>query len=71
MLKTRDAPGTTLSTNSTNVIAGDTAKVDLRSRSRQIAVRFESDDDASYPGNTDTGWRLGNNRVEVKPDGKR
>ena len=71
VLKTRDAPGTTLTTNSTNVIAGDTAKVDLRSRSRQIAVRFESDDDATYPGNTDTGWRLGNNRIEIKPNGRR
>jgi|TARA_B100000902_G_C27315645_1_gene921133 hypothetical protein len=71
VLKTRNAPGETLTTNSTNVVAGDTAKVDLRSRSRQIAVRFESDDDASYPGNTDTGWRLGNNRIEIKPNGRR
>ena len=53
------------------MVAGNTAKVDLRSRSRQIAVRFESDDDASYPGNTDTGWRLGNNRIEIKPNGRR
>ena len=71
VLKTRNAPGENLTTNSTNVITGSTARVDLRSRSRQMAVRFESDDDAVYPGNSDTGWRLGGNRLQVKPNGKR
>ena len=71
VLKTRNAPGETLTTKSTDVVTGTASKVDLRSRSRQAAFRFESDDDASYPGNTDTGWRLGNNRIEINPDGKR
>jgi hypothetical protein len=71
VVKTRNAPGETLTTKSTNAVTSTASKVDLRSRSRQAAFRFESDDDASYPGNTDTGWRLGNNRIEVKPDGKR
>jgi hypothetical protein len=71
VLKTRNAPGETLTTKSTNAVTSTSAKVDLRSRSRQAAFRFESDDDASYPGNSDTGWRLGNNRIEIKPDGKR
>jgi len=71
VLKTRNAPGETLATKSTNAVTSTASKVDLRSRSRQAAFRFESDDDASYPGNTNTGWRLGNNRIEVKPDGKR
>ena len=71
VLKTRNAPGETLTTKSTNAVTSTASKVDLRSRSRQAAFRFESDDDASYPGNTDTGWRLGSNRIEVKPDGKR
>lgn len=71
VLKTRNAPGESLTTNSTNVITGTTARVDLRSRSRQIAVRFESDDDAVYPGNSGTGWRLGGNRLQIKPNGRR
>tara|TARA_B100001063_G_C16775140_1_gene564667 strand:- start:1452 stop:3359 length:1908 start_codon:yes stop_codon:yes gene_type:complete len=71
VLKTRNAPGETLTTKSTSAVTSTAAKVDLRSRSRQAAFRFESDDDASYPGNSDTGWRLGNNRIEIKPDGKR
>lgn len=71
VLKTRNAPGETLTTKSTNAVTSTAAKVDLRSRSRQAAFRFESDDDAEYPGNNDTGWRLGNNRIEIKPDGKR
>ena len=71
VLKTRNAPGETLTTKSTSAVTSTAAKVDLRSRSRQAAFRFESDDDAEYPGNNDTGWRLGNNRIEIKPDGKR
>tara|TARA_B100002019_G_C21264851_1_gene598807 strand:- start:729 stop:2639 length:1911 start_codon:yes stop_codon:yes gene_type:complete len=71
VLKTRNAPGESLTTKSTSVINGDTARVDLRSRSRQIALRFESDDDATYPGNNNTGWRLGSNRLQIKPNGRR
>ena len=43
----------------------------MRSRSRQMALRFESDDDATNDGNLSIGWRLGATRVDIKPDGKR
>jgi hypothetical protein len=36
-----------------------------------MALRFESDDDATNDGNLSIGWRLGATRVDIKPDGKR
>ena len=71
VLKTRNFPGDSLTTNSTNAISATTQQVFVRSRSRQIALRFESDDDASNNGNLSIGWRLGATRIDIKPDGKR
>ena len=71
VLKTRNFPGDTLTTNSTNAVNSTTQQVFVRSRSRQIALRFESDDDATNDGNLGIGWRLGATRVDIKPDGKR
>lgn len=70
VLKTRDFPGDSLSTNSTNVITSTTKQSHVRARARQMVLRLESDDDA-VPENTDTGWRLGATRLDVKPDGRR
>ena len=71
VLKTRNFPGDTLTTNSTSSISADTQQAFVRSRSRQIALRFESDDDASDDGNLGIGWRLGATRIDIKPDGRR
>ena len=43
----------------------------LRSRSRQIVVRFESDDDLSTTDATGYKWRLGTTRVDLQPSGRR
>ena len=71
VLKTRNFPGDSLATNSTSAITSSTQQVYVRSRSRQIALRFESDDDATNDGNLSIGWRLGATRIDIKPDGKR
>ena len=70
VLKTRDFPGESLVTKNTTSIGSTTTRADVRSRSRQAVLRFESDDDASS-GNDDVGWRLGSTRLEIRPDGKR
>ena len=71
VLKTRNFPGDTLTTNSTSAISSSTQQAFVRSRSRQIALRFESDDDATNNGNLSIGWRLGATRIDIKPDGRR
>lgn len=71
VLKTRNFPGDSLTTNSTSSISADTQQAYVRSRSRQIALRFESDDDATDNGNLGIGWRLGATRIDIKPDGRR
>ena len=71
VLKTRNFPGDSLTTKSTSSISADTQQAYVRSRSRQIALRFESDDDATNDGNLGIGWRLGATRIDIKPDGRR
>tara|TARA_R110000787_G_scaffold43783_1_gene107223 strand:+ start:775 stop:2640 length:1866 start_codon:yes stop_codon:yes gene_type:complete len=70
LLKTRNFPGDSLSTNSTSVITSSTQQSHVRARARQAVVRIESDDD-NTSGNSETGWRLGATRMEVRPDGRR
>ena len=70
VLKTRNAPGDTLATNSTNVITSTTSQSFVRARARQAAVRIESDDNDTN-SNTSVGWRLGATRLDVRPDGRR
>jgi len=69
VLKTRDNPGESLSTNSTSSVGSSTGQVSLRARSRQAVFRVESDDDSD--GNDNVGWRLGATRLDIKPDGRR
>lgn len=71
VLKTRNFPGESLSTSSTNQVGSDTTQVFTRARARQGVLRLESDDDASGTGNNDTGWRLGATRLDVRTDGRR
>ena len=64
IIKTRDYPGDTLTTNSTNTVSSTTQQAFLRARARQAAVRIQS-------STTDIAWTLGDLRLEAKPDGKR
>lgn len=70
VLKTRNFPGDTLTTNSTSAITSSTQQSHVRARARQAVVRVESDDD-NTPANTATGWRLGATRLDVRADGRR
>ena len=36
-----------------------------------MALRVESNDDATDNGNLSIGWRLGATRIDIKADGKR
>lgn len=64
ILKTRNYPGDSLTTNSTNAVKSSTEQAFLRSRSRQIALRIES-------STTDITWTLGDLRLDIRPDGRR
>jgi len=64
IIKTRDYPGDTLATNSTNSVSSTTQQAFLRARARQAAIRIES-------SSADIAWTLGDLRLEARPDGKR
>ena len=71
VLKTRNFPGDTLTTNSTTSIASTTQQSHIRGRARQAVLRLESDDTNTDSSNLATGWRLGATRLEIKSDGRR
>ena len=71
VVKTRDYPGESLVVNSTSAIQANTQQSFIRGRSRQMVLRFESDDDAPNNGNLGIGWRLGATRIDIRTDGKR
>jgi len=71
VVKTRNFPGDSLTTNSTNEISETTQQAYVRGRARQMVLRFESNDDADNDGNLGIGWRLGATRIDIKPDGRR
>jgi hypothetical protein len=70
VLKTRNFPGESLSTSSTNVVTSSTPQSHVRARGRQAVIRLESDDDDTN-ANDDTGWRLGLLRMDIQGDGRR
>ena len=71
VLKTRNFPGDSLTTNSTNTVNGSTQQNHVRARSRQMVFRAQSDDSAEAGLRTGFRWRLGANRFDIRPDGKR
>ena len=71
VLKRRDFPGDTLVTESTSQIERSTQFKNLRSRARQIVLRFESDDDLTGADALGYKWRLGSTRVDVQQSGRR
>ena len=64
VLKTRNFPGDTLSTNSTTAVGTTTQQANLRARARQAVLRIGSSD-------TDVTWTLGDLRLDLRPDGRR
>ena len=64
IVKTRDYPGDTLTTNSTNSVTPTTQQSFVRARSRQAVMRIES-------ASTDLAWTLGDLRLDLRPDGRR
>jgi len=71
VIKRRNYPGEALTTDSTSQITQGTTFKNVRSRGRQIALRFESDDDASLIDQKGYKWRLGATRVDIQPSGRR
>tara|TARA_R110000824_G_scaffold300786_1_gene488835 strand:- start:894 stop:2783 length:1890 start_codon:yes stop_codon:yes gene_type:complete len=71
VLKTRNYPGDSLATNSTNSFTSSTTKIDMRARARQAVVRFESDDDASDSVQLGVGFRIGGTRLDIRSNGRR
>ena len=63
-IKGRNYPFDSLSTLSTSTITNSTQQAFIRGRARQTVVRIES-------SNIDMGWRLGDMRFGLRPDGKR
>ena len=64
VLKVRDYPGDSLGTEQTTSFTGTTSKINMRARGRQAALRFQS-------GAAGVGFRLGNTRLDLQPNGKR
>ena len=64
ILKTRNFPGDSLTTNSTNSVSSTTQQAFIRARARQAVIRVES-------SSIDISWTLGDLRLDAKPDGRR
>lgn len=71
VVKRRDYPGSSLVTDSTSAITETTTYKNIRTRARQIALRFESDDDATEANQKGYKWRLGATRIDIQPSGRR
>tara|TARA_R110002012_G_scaffold56473_1_gene144745 strand:- start:613 stop:2493 length:1881 start_codon:yes stop_codon:yes gene_type:complete len=71
VLKARDFPGQSLTTDQTTAFTASTTKVDTRARARQAAVRFESDDDADTGARLGVGFVIGATRLDLQPNGRR
>tara|TARA_R100000805_G_C3624643_1_gene132134 strand:+ start:55 stop:1935 length:1881 start_codon:yes stop_codon:yes gene_type:complete len=71
VLKTRNYPGDSLTTQSTSAFTASTSKIDLRARARQAVLRFESDDDAATATQLGVGFRIGGTRLDIRPNGRR
>ena len=71
VMKSRNFPGESLSTDTTQTVTSTTTKLNTRIRARQAVFRVESDDDGSTGTRTGVGWRLGDTRLDIRPDGRR
>ena len=64
VIKGRNYPLESLSTLQTVAVTPNSTFTNTRARSRQSAIRIENTAD-------NFGWRLGDLRLEIRPDGKR
>ena len=71
VLKARNFPGDSLTTDQTSVFTASTTKIDTRARGRQATVRFESDDDNEVDNRLGVGFRIGGTRLDLQPNGRR
>jgi len=71
VLKSRDYPGQSLTTDSTTQVTPTTTFSNVRTRARQVAFRFESDDDNTATEQKGYKWRLGSTRIDIQPSGRR
>ena len=71
VLKSRDYPGQSLTTDSTSQVTPTTTFSNVRTRARQVAFRFESDDDNTATEQKGYKWRLGSTRIDIQPSGRR
>lgn len=60
----KDFPFDSAGAASSSTLKNGTGQVNLRIRGRQVAIRFKSDD-------LGVGWRLGDMRLDIRPDGRR
>ena len=70
VVKRRNFNGETLTTDSTSQVTDSSTFSSLRTRTRQVVLRFESDDDNTI-SRKDYRWRLGATRLDVQPSGRR
>ena len=71
VLKQRNFPGSSLTTDQTSSFTATTTKIDMRARARQAVIRFESDDDATNGVRLGVGFRVGGTRLDIRPNGRR
>jgi len=71
VLKARNYPGDSLTTDITSSFTGSTTKIDTRARGRQAAVRFESNDNGEMGDRLGVGFVIGATRLEIQPNGRR
>ena len=70
VVKRRDYNGDSLTTDSTTQVTSSSTFSNLRTRSRQLVLRFESDDD-NTASQKNYRWRLGATRLDVQNSGRR
>jgi len=71
VLKRRDFPGQALTTDSTTQVTESSTINSLRSRARQVVLRFESDDDGASGNQLGYKWRVGSTRLDLQQSGRR
>lgn len=71
VLKRRNYPGESLTTDSTTQVTTSSTFTSVRTRARQVVLRFESDDDNTEVDRKDYKWRLGNTRLDMQSSGRR
>ena len=69
VVKRRNFANQSLTTDSTTQVTASSTFTNVRTRSRQLVFRFESDEDASTP--LGYKWRLGDTRLDIQPSGRR